>query len=219
MRSSRPCAENLGRAKRCVLASTAPSRWRSSRSHGPVAAARAFLAQKPAGDRLGRRDIRDVPAAADGLLRPTAPTRTPRFSRSRSTRPGHNALRRRRASPRLLGAEPLDGRVIIVVTDGNETPASVARRRRSPPPQDAHAAIYVVAIESPDVQADPLRRLAPRHGGATTAPRPAPRSAGATRRSPPSSRTRVAPRVRDRGSPRRAGGAPGAWQGRARSRR
>jgi tight adherence protein B len=66
----------------------------------------------------------------------------------------------------LLGAEPLDGRVIIAVTDGNETRSAASLADATAAAQKARAAIYIVAIESPKFNPAPLRKLARDTGGA-----------------------------------------------------
>ena len=66
----------------------------------------------------------------------------------------------------LLSAEPLDGRVIIAVTDGNETRSSASLDDAIAAARRARAAIYIVAIESPKFNPTPLRKLAADTGGA-----------------------------------------------------
>jgi tight adherence protein B len=65
-----------------------------------------------------------------------------------------------------LAAEPLEARVIIVVTDGNETRSAASLSEAISAARRARTAIYVVAIESPKFNPDPLRKLAQETGGA-----------------------------------------------------
>jgi tight adherence protein B len=159
-------AENLGRAKSVVLAIDHSQSMRGEPLARAVAAARAFVAQKPADDRL---------AVASFATRPSMLTD---FSTDRTDADGalrsitvdpvqgttlYDALVRESA---LLGAEPLDGRVIIAVTDGNETRSAASLADATAAAQKARAAIYIVAIESPKFNPAPLRKLARDTGGA-----------------------------------------------------
>jgi tight adherence protein B len=64
-----------------------------------------------------------------------------------------------------LAEEPLEGRVIIIVTDGNETASSARLTDVVAAARKAHAAIYVVAIESAKFTPQPLKNLAADTGG------------------------------------------------------
>jgi tight adherence protein B len=159
-------AENLGRAKSVVLAIDRSQSMRGSPLARAVAAARAFVANKPAADRLAVASFATHPSMltdfstdrgdADGALRsiqvdPVQGTTL------------YDALVR---SSALLGAEPLEGRVIIAVTDGNETRSAASLEDAIAAAQKAQAALYIVAIESPKFNPAPLRRLARETGGA-----------------------------------------------------
>jgi tight adherence protein B len=159
-------AENLGRAKSVVLAIDRSQSMRGEPLARAVAAARAFVAQKPAGDRLAVATFATHPSMltdfstdrsdADGALRsidinPVQGTTL------------YDALVRESA---LLAAEPLDGRVIIAVTDGNETRSAASLEDAIAAANKARAAIYIVAIESPKFNPAPLRKLARDTGGA-----------------------------------------------------
>ena len=68
-------------------------------------------------------------------------------------------------SSNVLATEPLEARVIIVVTDGNETRSSASLDDAIAAARKAGAAIYVVAIESPKFNPAPLHKLAEETGG------------------------------------------------------
>jgi tight adherence protein B len=159
-------AENLGAEKSVVLAID-----RSQSMHGAplaraIAAARGFLAAKPAADRL---------AVATFATKPQILTD---FSTRRGDLDG--ALRSIAVDPvqgttlydaivkasNVLASEPLEARVIIVVTDGNETRSSASLTEAISAARKAGTAIYVVAIESPKFNPSPLRKLAEETGGA-----------------------------------------------------
>jgi tight adherence protein B len=158
--------ENLGRTKSVVLAIDRSQSMRGEPLARAVAAARAFLAAKPAADRLAVATFATTPlmltdfsserSDADGALRgievdPIQGTTL------------YDALVR---SSTLLAAEPLEARVIIAVTDGNETRSAASLADAISAARKARTAIYIVAIESPKFNPEPLRKLAHDTGGA-----------------------------------------------------
>jgi tight adherence protein B len=159
-------AENLGRAKSVVLAIDRSQSMRGRPLAEAVAAARTFLAGKPAADRVAVATFATRPlmltefatkgADSDGALRAISvdPVQGTTL---------YDMLVRASAT---LAVEPLEARVIIVVTDGNETRSSAKLADAIAAAKSAKTAIYVVAIESPKFNPDPLRRLAEDTGGA-----------------------------------------------------
>jgi tight adherence protein B len=159
-------AENLGAEKSVVLAIDRSQSMLGAPLANAIAAARTFLATKPAADRL---------AVASFATKPTMLTD---FSTKRSDLDG--ALRSIKVDPvqgttlydaivrasNTLASEPLEARVIIVVTDGNETRSSASLTDAISAARRAGTAIYVVAIESPKFNPAPLRKLAKDTGGA-----------------------------------------------------
>src|SRR4029079_9798844 len=153
-------AENLGRAKSVVLAIDHSQSMRGEPLARAVACARALVAQKPAEDRLAVASFATHPSMltdfstdrtdADGALRSI--TVNPVQGTTL-----YDALVRESA---LLSTEPLDGRVIIAVTDGNETRSAASLDDAIAAARRARAAIYIVAIESPKFNPTPLRKLA-----------------------------------------------------------
>jgi tight adherence protein B len=159
-------AENLGRAKSVVLAIDRSQSMKGQPLAHAVAAARAFLAAKPPADRIA------IAAFA------TQPLMLTDFSTMRSDADG--ALRSIKVDPvqgttlydalvrasSTLFEEPLAARVVIVVTDGNETRSDATLADAIEAAHKAGAAIYVVGIESPKFNPEPLRKLAAQTGGA-----------------------------------------------------
>jgi tight adherence protein B len=159
-------AENLGAEKSVVLAIDRSQSMRGAPLANAIAAARGFLAAKPAADRL---------AVASFATKPMMLTD---FSTERSDLDG--ALRAIMVDPvqgttlydaivrasNMLASEPLEARVIIAVTDGNETRSSASLTDAISAARKAGTAIYVVAIESPKFNPAPLRKLAKDTGGA-----------------------------------------------------
>jgi tight adherence protein B len=159
-------AQNLGRAKSVVLAIDRSQSMRGAPLARAIAAARAFLAAKPAADRI---------AVASFATRPLILTE---FSTGRSDADG--ALRTIKVDPvqgttlydalvrasSTLSEEPLAARVVIVVTDGNETRSDATLTDAIEAARKAGTAVYVVAIESSKFNPEPLRKLAAGTGGA-----------------------------------------------------
>ena len=158
-------AENLGAEKSVVLAVDRSQSMRGAPLAHAIAAARSFLAAKPPADRV---------AVATFATKPQMLTD---FSTERGDSDG--ALRSIKVDPvqgttlydaivrasNTLALEPLEARVIIVVTDGNETRSAASLNEAISAARRAGTAIYVVAIESPKFNPDPLRKLAEDTGG------------------------------------------------------
>jgi tight adherence protein B len=159
-------AQNLGEAKSVVLAIDHSQSMQGAPLANAIAAARAFIASKPVPDRVA------VATFATNSLFLTE------FSTKGSDAAGvlgsikvdskqgttlYDGLVR--AAGRLE-TEPLPARVIIVVTDGNETRSSASLHDAVAAVNRARAAVYVVAIESPKFNPAPLKQLAEETGGA-----------------------------------------------------
>ena len=142
-------AQNLGRAKSVVIAIDHSQSMKGKPLANAVAAARAFIAAKPLADRVA------VSAFATEQLFLTG------FSTDGSDADG--ALRSIHVDPvqgttlydgiiaaaSQLDQEPLPARVIIVVTDGNETRSDASLDQTIAAVRGVGASVYVVAIESP----------------------------------------------------------------------
>jgi tight adherence protein B len=159
-------AQNLGEAKSVVLAIDRSQSMKGGPLANAIAAARVFIASKPGQDRV---------AVATFATEPL-------FLTEFSTRAGDAAgvLGSIKVDPvqgttlydaivsaaGRLGSEPLPARVVIVVTDGNETRSGASLGDAVAAANRAGAAVYVVAIESPKFNPAPLRQLAEKTGGA-----------------------------------------------------
>ena len=158
-------AENLGRAKSVLLAIDRSQSMKGEPLADAIAAAQAFIRAKPAADRIAvatfatdavmLTDFSTATIDADGALRAidVDPVQGTTF---------FDAL--------VLGAgkladEPLPGRVVIAVTDGNETRSNANLEDAIAAAREAGAAVYVVAIESERFTPGPLRQLADETGG------------------------------------------------------
>ncbi|MEK6275727.1 MAG: type II secretion system F family protein [Actinomycetota bacterium] len=159
-------AQNLGRAKSVVVAIDHSQSMRGKPLANAVAAARAFIAAKPQADRVAVTTFATEPlfltafstngSDADGALR----------SIHVDPVQGTTLYDGIVAAASQLDEEPLPARVIIVVTDGNETRSDASLNQAIAAARGVGASVYVVAIESPKFNPDPLKQLAAQTGGA-----------------------------------------------------
>jgi tight adherence protein B len=158
-------AENLGRAKSVVLAVDRSVSMTGEPLADAVEAARAFVAAKPASDRIAITMFATTPVLLTQFSTATIDADTALRSIAVDPVQGTTLYDALVLSARALAAEPLPGRVIIVVTDGNETRSEASLEDAIAAARDAGASIYVVAIESERFTPGPLRRLADETGG------------------------------------------------------
>ncbi len=158
-------AENLARAKSVVLAIDRSQSMRGQPMQDASEAARAFLSAKPPNDRIAIMAVGSNPVRLTNF--------------STSTIDGDGALRVVDVdgkygtalwdsvvlSSTMLGAESLPGRVLILLTDGQEVSSKATLEKAIDSARAAGVAVYVVGIESEKFQPEPLQRLAASTGG------------------------------------------------------
>jgi tight adherence protein B len=158
-------AQNVGRAKSVVLAVDRSQSMRGKALADALAAARAFV---------GRKSLADRVAVVTFATQPQLLTRF-----SSATIDATSALRDLEVDPvqgttlydalvlsaRTLRSEQDGARVIIVVTDGNETRSKASLSEAISAARAVGANVYVVAIESPKFTPEPLKELASATGG------------------------------------------------------
>jgi tight adherence protein B len=160
-------AENLGRAKSVVLAIDRSQSMRGRPLREAVAAARAFVAAKPAADRIAVSAFATEAVMLTGFSSATIDADIA----LRNVREVDEVQGTKLYDDLVLAAESLAGeeypsRVIIVVTDGNETKSTASLDDVVQAARKAHVAIYVIAIESSRFTPGPLKALAVKTGGA-----------------------------------------------------
>jgi len=157
--------ENLGAEKSVVLAIDRSQSMTGAPLAHAIAAARSFVASKPAADRVAVASF----ATKAQLLTDFSTDRGDAASALRSIQvdavQGTTLYDMIVKSANVLADEPLDARVMIVVTDGNETRSSASLDDAIAAARKAGASIYVVAIESPKFNPAPLHKLAEETGG------------------------------------------------------
>jgi tight adherence protein B len=157
--------ENLGRAKSILLAVDRSVSMKGTPLENAIAAARAFVAAKPSADRIGVATFATVPVLLTGFSTSTIDADSALGSLTVDSAQGTTLYDALVMASVALAKEPLPGRVIIVVTDGNETRSEATLENVINAAHDAGVSIYVVGIESDRFTPEPLRRLAAETGG------------------------------------------------------
>jgi tight adherence protein B len=158
-------ATNLGRAKSIVLAVDRSQSMNGQPLTDAVDAARAFVAAKPSQDRIAVLTYATEPLFLTGFQ--TSTTDADSALRSISTDPvqGTTLYDAVVLSANSLASETYLGRVLIIVTDGNETESEATLEGAIAAAQEAGVSVYVVGIESTLFNPRPLQRLAEETGG------------------------------------------------------
>ena len=149
-------AENLGRAKSVVLAVDRSVSMKGQPLADAVAAARAFVAAKPASDRIAVATFATTPVLLTGFATATSDADTALRSIAVDAVQGTTLYDALVLSAHALESEPHAARVLIVVTDGNETRSQASLDEAIAAARDAGASVYVVAIESARFTPAPL---------------------------------------------------------------
>jgi tight adherence protein B len=158
-------ATNLASGKSVVLAIDRSQSMKGKPLAQAVAAARAFVQARPQGDRIAVTSF----ATSAKFLTGFSPDNSDALS----------ALGAIRVDPKqgttlyddlVLAANkqahvPFAGRVMIIVTDGNETESKATLEQAIAAERQARTAVYVIAIESPQFNPAPLQQIATQTGG------------------------------------------------------
>jgi tight adherence protein B len=158
-------ATNLGRAKSVVLAVDRSRSMNGEPLAEAVEAAGTFAAQKLQEDRISVVTFGTTPVQLSGFSTGTIDADTALRSISVDDVGGTTLYDGIVLSADALAAESLPGRVIILVTDGNETQSKASLDNAIKAARDAGAVVHVVAIESPGFTPAPLQKLASETGG------------------------------------------------------
>jgi tight adherence protein B len=158
-------AENLARAKSVVLA-VDRSRSMSGRPFADaVAAAQAFLRAKLPQDRVAVATFATNPVMLTGFSSQAADAHSALGSLRVDPVEGTTLYDGVVKSARAFGSEGNSGRVVIVVTDGNETRSTATLESAINSAREVGVLVYVVAIESKQFNPAPLKQLARETGG------------------------------------------------------
>jgi tight adherence protein B len=158
-------ATNLGRSKSVLLVIDRSRSMDGQPLADAVAAARTFIAAKPPEDRIAVATVATAPVLLTNFSTATIDADTALRSIQVDQVEGTKLYDSVVLAANTLAAEPLPSRVVIVVTDGNETRSEASLNEAIIAAQDAGSAVYVVAIESSKFNPQPLRELAGETGG------------------------------------------------------
>ncbi len=158
-------AESLGRAKSVVLAVDRSFSMKGEPLAHAIEAARAFIAAKPANDRIAVATFATTPVLLTGFATSTTDADSALRSIAVDETQGTTLYDAVVASAHALASEPLAARVLIVVTDGNETKSVATLDETIAAATEAGVSVYVVGIESARFTPEPLQQLAGETGG------------------------------------------------------
>jgi tight adherence protein B len=159
-------AVNLGRGKSVALLVDRSQSMRGKALDDAVGAAREFIARKASGDRVAVVTFATEPTILTRFSTATIDATTALRDIAVDPVQGTTLYDALVLSAGALRAESQPARVIIVVTDGNETRSKASLDDAIAAAKDAGAAVYVVAIESSRFTPAPLQELARATGGA-----------------------------------------------------
>jgi tight adherence protein B len=158
-------AQNLGRAKSVLLAIDTSRSMRGKALADAIRAARAFVAAKPAGDRIAIATFGDKAQLLTQFSSATIDADIALRELAVSARQGTALNDAIALGSETLGEEVLPGRVLIVLTDGNDQGSSDTEQDALAAAGNAGVVVYPVGIESDQFSPDALRRLAKETGG------------------------------------------------------
>jgi tight adherence protein B len=158
-------ADNLARAKSVVLAVDRSRSMRGKPFADAVAAAQAFLRAKLPEDRVAVATFATSPVMLTGFSAQSADARAALSSLRVDKVEGTTLYDGVAKSARSFAGEGNGGRVVIVVTDGNETRSTATLETAIKAARESGVLVYVVAIESKQFSPAPLKQLAHDTGG------------------------------------------------------
>jgi tight adherence protein B len=153
-------ATNLGVHKSVILAIDRSRSMLGKPLADATAAARAFVAAKPATDRIAVTTFATQAFALTGFSTSTIDAdgalRTVSVDPVEGTKLYDDVV----LSARMLAGEPLPARIIILVTDGQETESKASLDEAITAARSAGVNVFVIGIESDRFKPEPLQRLA-----------------------------------------------------------
>jgi tight adherence protein B len=158
-------AFNLARGKSVVLAIDRSQSMKGQPLAEAVGAARAFVGAKPQNDRIAVTTFATSPVLTTSFSSNPADALGALGSIQVDPKQGTTLYDDLVLAADKLAKEPYAGRVIIIVTDGNETRSKASLEDAIDAAHKAQSAVYVVAIESPQFNPSPLKELAAKTGG------------------------------------------------------
>ncbi|HVD26530.1 MAG TPA: VWA domain-containing protein [Gaiellaceae bacterium] len=158
-------AENLGRAKSVALLVDRSQSMKGQPFANAVSAAQAFLRAKSSQDRVAVGTFATKPVMLTDFSPTAADAQAALRSLSVDKHQGTTLYDCVVKAARSFSSEGYSGRVVIVVTDGNETRSTATLDNAIKAARESGVLVYVVAIESKQFRPAPLKRLAAETGG------------------------------------------------------
>jgi tight adherence protein B len=158
-------AENLGRAKSVALWVDRSRSMKGQPFANAVAAAKAFLRAKLPEDRVAVGTFATKPVMLTEFSPIAADAQSALSSLAVDKKEGTTLYDGVVKAARSFARESYSGRVVIVVTDGNETRSTASLENAIKAAREAGVLLHVVAIESKQFNPAPLKRLAHATGG------------------------------------------------------
>jgi len=158
-------ATNLAHGKSVVLAIDRSQSMKGKPLAEAVAAARAFVQARPQGDRIAITTFATRATFLTGFSPDSSDTFGALGSIKVDPKQGTMLYDDLVLAAHKQARVPFAGRVIIIVTDGNETRSTASLQQAIAAARAAQAAVYVVAIESPQFNPAPLEEIAAKTGG------------------------------------------------------
>ncbi len=159
-------ATNLAHGKSIVFAIDRSRSMKGKPLSDALAAVQGFIARKPQRDRIAVTTFATAPTfLTGGFSADTNEALGALSSVSVDPKQGTKLYDDLVLAAGRLAREPFAGRVIIMVTDGNETQSKASLEDAIAAARAASTAVYVVAIESPQFNPGPLKQLAAQTGG------------------------------------------------------
>jgi tight adherence protein B len=158
-------AENLGRAKSVGLVVDNSRSMKGRPLLDAARAARGFVEKKPAGDRVavfsfGKTAV-GLTRSATSIIDATTVLRNLEVDAKQGTALYDAVV----LAARQLAGDPLQGRVLIVLTDGKDTSSRASLDEAVAAAHKAGVAVYAIGIEGEDFSPKTLQSLATRTGG------------------------------------------------------
>ncbi len=158
-------AQNLGREKAVVLALDRSQSMLGGSLSDAVAAARAFVDIKAAGDRLGLIAFGETASEQSALSSSTGDLVTSLEAMQVDTHGGTALYDAVVQAAHALRSDPLAGRVIVLLTDGKNVGSGATLDDAVIAAHKAGAVVYAVGINGPQFDPAPLETLAGETGG------------------------------------------------------
>jgi len=158
-------AQNLGRAKAVVLAVDGSQSMAGKPLADAAAAARTFVAAKSNADAIAVVEFGRHPIQLSSLSTAALDSDTALGQITVASQPGTALYDAIGLSAGLLQASPLDGRVLIVLTDGHDVSSQDTLEAAVAAAHAANVSIYPIGIEGQGFDPAPLQQLARETGG------------------------------------------------------